>query len=76
MVFIDSLGANPAGMMLSATDNVGEARALCVQKLRQITKNPSLSIYDQEVSLAMTEHELKVGHFAIRREGDLLGMLG
>lgn len=68
MVFIDSLGANPAGIMSTATANVKEARALCLQKLSEITKTRSPPIYDEDLSLAMTEQHVKAGLFEIGRE--------
>lgn len=67
MVFIDSLGANPAGMMSNATANVKEARALCLQKLAEITQTPSLPVYDESISLTMTREHIKVGDFTIPR---------
>lgn len=70
MVFVDSLGANPAGIMSSRTTNVKNARAMCLQKLGEIATIAFPSIYDQELTLVLTEKSLRVGNFEIKRAAD------
>jgi midasin len=76
MVFVDSLGANPAGIMSSAITNAKDARAVCMQKLGEVTATAASSIYDQELTLALTKESLRVGHFQIQRTETLTESTG
>ena len=67
MVFIDSLGANPAGIMSSAIENVKEARQLCLQKLAQIAQTPCASHLRRKLVINNQSTAFQGWGFEIRR---------
>ncbi|KAK3626829.1 AAA ATPase midasin [Elasticomyces elasticus] len=66
MVYIDTLGANPAGLLNIAGADLGEERTACLLELSRLLKAHAGIIYDQSTDVTQTEHSLVVGPFAIR----------
>ena len=67
MVFIDSLGANPAGKTSTADEPIAQQRRVSVAKLGELVKHDLASYYNERPELLIQDHLLTIGHFSIER---------
>ncbi|KAK3110659.1 AAA ATPase midasin [Teratosphaeriaceae sp. CCFEE 6253] len=65
MVYIDTLGANPAGLMTSTDFNLGEERAACLNSLSHLLGIDANAIYSAPVNMIKDHVSLAFGSFAI-----------
>ncbi|GLA60542.1 hypothetical protein AtubIFM54640_001021 [Aspergillus tubingensis] len=70
MVFIDTLGANPAAMLATALHNLDGNRQLCLDKLREIFDVDASAIYRQRSSVDIEGSSLRVGPFCLPMNSD------
>ncbi|KAB8209997.1 hypothetical protein BDV34DRAFT_209809 [Aspergillus parasiticus] len=69
MVFIDTLGANPAAMLATALYDLQGNRRLCLDKLRELFDVDASSIYLQKSTIEIENGALRVGPFALEING-------
>ena len=69
-VFIDSLGANPAGLVALDTQSVAEQRSRCLYKLGEISGRDVTGSYEMEPELVHDENSLSIGGFSIPRNAE------
>ncbi|KAB8272790.1 hypothetical protein BDV30DRAFT_227173 [Aspergillus minisclerotigenes] len=69
MVFIDTLGANPAAMLATALHDLQGNRRLCLDKLRELFDVDASSIYLQKSTIEIENGALRVGPFALEING-------
>ncbi|PKY01381.1 AAA ATPase [Aspergillus campestris IBT 28561] len=69
MVFIDTLGANPAAMLATALDNLEGNRRRCLDKLRELFDVDAASIYLQKTNIDTQDGSLRVGPFSLAING-------
>jgi midasin len=67
MVYIDTLGANPAALIAIAADNIREERARCIHKLGELLEHDVATIYNQDIVLEHHATLLSMGGFSIAR---------
>ncbi|KUJ07208.1 midasin [Mollisia scopiformis] len=67
MVYIDTLGANPAALLAINPDTVQQERAKCLQQLSTLLGYDVSLIYSQPVALVHEEHSLTIGNFSISK---------
>ncbi|KAK5956684.1 AAA ATPase midasin [Knufia fluminis] len=67
MTFIDSLGANPAGLASSSRHDIQQARGLCLRKLGRLFRVDATAIYYTLPTLQMAPDILRIGTFALPR---------
>ena len=71
MVYIDSLGANPAGMTASSAGDVEGGRQQCLQYLQQLLGSDVSAIYLERPTVLVTDHQVSVGAFALTKSAEL-----
>ncbi|EKG11058.1 von Willebrand factor type A [Macrophomina phaseolina MS6] len=69
MVFIDTLGANPAALLAISAANVDSERAACLEKLSELVNADAKAIYFAPAAIASTDSMLSIGSFAVPRIG-------
>ena len=68
MVFVDSIGANPAGMTLSlGTTDLLHSRQTCLDYLRDLVGPEWIQQYHQTPKLSISDERLFVGQFSLPR---------
>jgi midasin len=67
LVFLDSVGANPAGMTASTIGNIKDARTQCLSFLQQLVVVDVAALYNARPALSATECTVSVGHFELKR---------
>ena len=65
MVFIDAIGANPAGMLAVSIEQIDTARETSLAKLADLLQYDVWPIYDEQLSLEFEDH-VRVGPFSIK----------
>ncbi|KAF2015300.1 P-loop containing nucleoside triphosphate hydrolase protein [Aaosphaeria arxii CBS 175.79] len=65
MVFIDTLGANPAGLLAIAPASINDERKACVNQLSVLLHQDISSLYFGEIDVASDETSFRLGSFAI-----------
>ncbi|KAL3469611.1 hypothetical protein BJX99DRAFT_265026 [Aspergillus californicus] len=70
MVFIDTLGANPAAMLASTLHNLEENRQQCLKKLQEVFHVDASSIYLQKSVIDIQDQALRIGPFQLPVHGD------
>ena len=65
MVFIDAIGANPAGMLAVSIERIDTARETSLAKLADLLQYDVWTIYDEKLSLGFGDH-VRVGRFSIK----------
>ncbi|KAL2832978.1 hypothetical protein BDW59DRAFT_157121 [Aspergillus cavernicola] len=70
MVFIDTLGANPAAMLASTLHNLEENRQQCLKELHKLFNVDASSIYLQKSVIDVQGQALRVGPFQLTIQGD------
>ncbi|TAQ87529.1 hypothetical protein B7494_g4151 [Chlorociboria aeruginascens] len=68
MVYIDTLGANPAALLAVNSDNIYEERAKCLEKLSSLLDQDVQAIYFQAINLVRDKQHLKMGEFSIVKQ--------
>ena len=66
MVFIDTLGANPAAILSIAPSSINEERLRCVQRLGDLVGRDLRPAYAQNPVLEITERAVSIGPFSLR----------
>ncbi|OMP83580.1 Midasin [Diplodia seriata] len=69
MVFIDTLGANPAALLAISAANIDQERATCLEKLSELVNADAKAIYFAPADIGTSDSMLSVGDFAIPRIG-------
>ncbi|KAF1961861.1 P-loop containing nucleoside triphosphate hydrolase protein [Byssothecium circinans] len=67
MVFIDTLGANPAGLLAISSASIDEERKACLHRLSKLLGTDVSSLYFGAVDVISTSRSLQLGAFSIRR---------
>lgn len=70
MVYIDTLGANPAGLMSLTSNNLKEERQACLQHLGKLVGLDAHAIYGQVFSVTNSESAFGIGPFTVPRVQD------
>lgn len=70
MVFIDTLGANPAAMHATTLHNLEGNRKLCLDKLQELFGVDASNIYLQKSIIDVHDGALRVGPFDLTIQGD------
>ncbi|KAH7076116.1 hypothetical protein FB567DRAFT_535490 [Paraphoma chrysanthemicola] len=66
MVFIDTLGANPAGLLAISQASVKEERRACLHHLSKLLGQDVLPDYFEDISITRTDGVFQMGSFATR----------
>ncbi|KAL6716928.1 AAA ATPase midasin [Lecanora helva] len=67
MVYVDSLGTNPASKMSSTNFTVSQGRAVCLSKLSDIFGHDLSLIYNMPYSLQSNDTSLEIGPFNLKK---------
>lgn len=70
LVYIDTLGANPAALLPVTGDNVLQERNACLDALSRLINNDAITIYNQPVDYSVTEALFSIGPFVLKRTAD------
>ncbi|KAF4163409.1 hypothetical protein CNMCM6936_000870 [Aspergillus lentulus] len=70
MVFVDTLGANPAAMLAASLHDLEKNRQRCLEKLRELFNVDASGIYFQKSAIELEDRALRVGPFALPINGD------
>ncbi|KAL3419302.1 denitrification regulatory protein NirQ (ATPase) [Phlyctema vagabunda] len=65
MVYIDTLGANPAALLAINPEGIAEERSRCLQQLSILLNHDVKAIYERPISLVQEESCLTMGEFSI-----------
>lgn len=65
MVFIDTLGANPAGLLAISSASIDEERKSCLRKLSELLNQDVTPVYFRSNDVLSTAHTFQLGAFAI-----------
>ncbi|KAE9368077.1 P-loop containing nucleoside triphosphate hydrolase protein, partial [Stipitochalara longipes BDJ] len=68
MVYIDTLGANPAALLAINPESIREERAKCLQQLSTLLQHDIQSIYFKPVDIVNEENNLNMGDFSIPKQ--------
>ncbi len=68
MVYIDTLGANPAGLMTMSTGSLDQERIRCVETLCQLLRIDAHAVYSSPTEVQVGEDGLRIGRFCISRQ--------
>ncbi|KAK1027794.1 AAA ATPase midasin [Friedmanniomyces endolithicus] len=66
MVYIDTLGANPAGLMTLTGANLDEERTVCLAQLSRLLEADAGAIYSAPSDVTKADQSVTIGPFAIR----------
>ncbi|KAM3068057.1 AAA ATPase midasin [Clarireedia jacksonii] len=67
MVYIDTLGANPAALLALSPETIHEERAKCLEKLGTFLNYDASSIYFRPVDIKNQKSQLAIGEFSISK---------
>ncbi|KAJ4369376.1 AAA ATPase midasin [Didymella sp. IMI 355093] len=65
MVFIDTLGANPAGLLAISAASIDDERRACLQQLSKLLEKDISYLYYGNVDIISTEQSFQLGTFSI-----------
>ncbi|KAF2875171.1 hypothetical protein BDV95DRAFT_603934 [Massariosphaeria phaeospora] len=65
MVFIDTLGANPAGLLAISASSISEERQACLHRLSKLLGTDVGPLYFDQVDVVVTDRSLQLGSFSI-----------
>ncbi|KAJ5112649.1 hypothetical protein N7532_000694 [Penicillium argentinense] len=71
MVFVDTLGANPAAMLAISLNNLEGNRQKCLDKLSELFNTDASKIYWESSTVTLEPEYLRVGPFSLPRVGDV-----
>ncbi|KAK5174738.1 AAA ATPase midasin [Saxophila tyrrhenica] len=66
MVYVDTLGANPAGLMTMNTAGLDHERARCIEKTGQLLGSDATAIYSAPIDVEVNSNGLRTGPFNLR----------
>ncbi|KAK3671964.1 AAA ATPase midasin [Recurvomyces mirabilis] len=69
MVYIDTLGANPAGLMTLTSASLDEERSACLTQLSLLLRTDAAAIYAAPTSVSQDETSLRIGPFSLPKRG-------
>lgn len=67
MVFIDTLGANPAGLLAISQASVKDERQVCLNHLSKLLGQDVAPVYFDGISITSTDRMFQIGSFSIPR---------
>ena len=67
LTYIDSLGANPSGKVVTTKEQVFEGRQACLDKLSSCFKLDVAAIYNDRIELVVETERLTVGRYSITK---------
>jgi midasin len=70
MVYIDTLGANPAGLMTMTGKDLASERRTCLSELSKLLETDAAVIYNAEITVTADAQQAKFGPFAVTRKPD------
>ncbi|KIW15707.1 hypothetical protein PV08_05757 [Exophiala spinifera] len=70
MVYIDSIGANPAGLTSTGSQDLNDSRRACLLHLQTLVNIDVLQTYYENPEIQRTQSHLRVGAFALFRSQD------
>ncbi|KAJ5175879.1 Midasin [Penicillium canariense] len=70
MVFVDTLGANPAAMLAISLHNLDDNRQKCLDKLSELFSVDASNIYRQSSTVSLEPGFLQVGPFSLPTVGE------
>ncbi|KAF2686266.1 midasin [Lentithecium fluviatile CBS 122367] len=65
MVYIDTLGANPAGLLAIPSASIDEERRACLHHLSKLIGTDAAALYFGAIEIVSTERSLRFGSFSI-----------
>lgn len=65
MVFIDTLGANPAGLLAISATSIDDERKACLQHLGKLLEQDVTPLYFGAIDVSSTDQTFQLGAFAI-----------
>jgi midasin len=68
MVYIDTLGANPAAMLSIAPEAIDSERKKCVTELSRLLGTDLAAAYSAAPELIISEYQVGFGHFSLPRD--------
>ncbi|KAM0716294.1 hypothetical protein Q7P37_007739 [Cladosporium fusiforme] len=68
MVYIDTLGANPAGLMTMTGKDLEAERRACLSELTKLLGADSAAVYDADITVAADDKQATFGPFAVTRK--------
>ncbi|KAF2086406.1 midasin [Saccharata proteae CBS 121410] len=72
MVFIDTLGANPAALLAISPANLDSERGLCLQRLSELLHIDVGSLYSAPTTINYSDSTLAVGTFSVPRSANAI----
>ncbi|EPQ62073.1 Bgt-5184 [Blumeria graminis f. sp. tritici] len=67
LVYIDTLGANPAALLSRNTESIQKEREKCLLKLGSLLDFNVMPSYFNNINILNTEHHLQIGEFSIEK---------
>ncbi|KAF2112738.1 hypothetical protein BDV96DRAFT_580311 [Lophiotrema nucula] len=67
MVYIDTLGANPAGLLAISQASIDEERNACLQEVSRLLNTDVMAYYYGKIDIATTSQTLQLGSFSVPR---------
>lgn len=71
MVFIDTLGANPAGLLAISQSAIEDERKACLQHLTKLLDRDVTTMYFGPIDVVATDSSLQLGSFSIPRHAQV-----
>ena len=68
MVYIDTLGANPAALLAISPESLVEERAKCLSKISELVQHDVSTIYYKPMELLDGEQHFTIGDFSIAKQ--------
>jgi midasin len=68
MVYIDTLGANPAGLMTMTGKDLQAERRTCLTELSRLLENDAAAVYDAEITVTADAQQATFGPFTVTRK--------
>ncbi|KAF4625784.1 hypothetical protein G7Y89_g12380 [Cudoniella acicularis] len=68
MVYIDTLGANPAALLAINPETIREEREKCLEKLSSLLKHDVSAIYETPIQMNNDDRTLTIGDFSIPKQ--------
>ncbi|POS87850.1 hypothetical protein EPUL_000412 [Erysiphe pulchra] len=68
MVYIDTLGANPAALFTDNSESITEQRVKCLQQLGILLDFNILSLYFNPILVIDDEHKFRIGQFTLPKQ--------
>ncbi|KAI4935110.1 uncharacterized protein J4E92_002397 [Alternaria infectoria] len=65
MVFIDTLGANPAGLLAISASTIDDEKRTCLHHLSKLLGQDVAPMYFAAIDISNTEHSFQLGSFSI-----------